>query len=121
MDDAPTAAVGDAAAVGNASRSALIEYRCVRPDDRRRADASDRVFIHLGVWAHCETGKLAPDHQFVATAGLSRTGLKRESLLIRLARRRGAIEASATGSREPHYAHTVRTPVGRDSPHQTTP
>lgn len=60
----------DTPVVADALSSLLIQWRCQRPEHVRTDDAG-RVFLHDGAWAYCDAGRLASDHQFLRTGGVS--------------------------------------------------
>jgi hypothetical protein len=62
--------------MGTSGNSDLIAYRCHRRDHQPNDAGRSRVFVHRGSWAYCEAGKLAPDHEFLETGGLSRRQLE---------------------------------------------
>jgi hypothetical protein len=56
----------------NGMQSGLIELRCLQRDHQAAGKGASPVFLKDGAWAYCEAGKLARDHQFIPTGGLSR-------------------------------------------------
>jgi hypothetical protein len=50
----------------------LIQFRCQRRDHRALDEGASPVFLQDGEWAYCEAGKIAGDHEFLPTGGLSR-------------------------------------------------
>ncbi len=57
--------------MGTASESGLIQWRCQQRDHLSGNDGA-RVFLHDGGWAYCEAGRLAQNHEFLRTGGVSR-------------------------------------------------
>ena len=53
-------------------RAGLIEWRCQRREHHDRDTRTSPVFLHDGEWAYCEAGKVARDHEFLPTGGMSR-------------------------------------------------
>jgi hypothetical protein len=52
--------------------SGLIQLRCQRRDHRAPDESASPVFLQDGEWAYCEAGKVAREHEFLPTGGLTR-------------------------------------------------